>query len=296
MTKTQNYLSILICTFIFSCCINKKEDVPIKLSEREQLFINFFIDNNLDNSPENLLAIGRKALYMGYNIKGNIILKYALTKLDSITYEDYHSISVQNTKNGNYSIAKEMLDSALSLSSEIHGYYGWISLYYHRNYSKALYHLEEYDKLTPNFSDAPVGEDIHFLKGLCFMQLSEYGKAVEEFKLNIKEVEKSSGNDWINPYSYFYLGRCLHKMDKFEKAIGCYNNAIKLYESSSESYFYKALSYLELGEKEKAIINLEVAFALVSKGLKQSDPYVELFDEVYINQVKEELIKIKSDK
>jgi len=66
-------------------------------------------------------------------------------KVEEVSAEDYHSLSVQNTKNGNYSIAIAALEKAMELDpKEISPYYGWVLLYYYRDYEKSLKILEQY--------------------------------------------------------------------------------------------------------------------------------------------------------
>lgn len=117
-----------------------------------------------------IMGVGSMDIYYGNNERGNEIIKYAMTKADSLSDGDYHAISVQNTKNGNYDIAINALEKGMDINPrELGGYYGWILLYYYRDYERALKVLNEYDAFTPNFSDAPSGEDIHYLKGLAYM-------------------------------------------------------------------------------------------------------------------------------
>ena len=89
-------------------------------------------------------AIGAQDMYYGNNERGNEIISYAISKIDQPSAELYHSVSVQNTKNGNYSIAIDFLEKAMAINpQEVSRYYGWLLLYYYRDYEKALAVLEQ---------------------------------------------------------------------------------------------------------------------------------------------------------
>lgn len=235
---------------------------------------------NLDDSKV-IMDIGSNILYFGKNKIGNELMNYAIAKSDKVTGDDYHKLSVQNTKNGNFIQAIDALEKAIVLDPKINGYYGWVLLYYYHDYKRALECLEAYDLLTPGFSDAPVGEDIHTLKALAKMQLGNYEEAIEEFNINIAEVTAQNGEYWVPIYTYFYKGRCFQKLNKMNEAIFCYDQSIKMYEQNTEAYFYKGLTLIEMGRKKEGCENLQNAFSLINQGNKQSDVYVELFDEVY---------------
>jgi tetratricopeptide (TPR) repeat protein len=245
---------------------------------------------NLDD-PQMLLRIGSRNAYFGNNEQGNEIMRYAISKYPNVTGDDYHEWSVQNTKNGNYVTAIEALEKAVSLDPNVHGYYGWVLLYYYHDYTKALEHLELFDKLTPNFTDAPGGEDIHFQKGLCHMKLKNYAVAIREFDLNISEVSKKYGKKWTNPYCSLYKGRCLEQIQQLKKADKAYANAIVIDSNCTEAHYFKAINLINLQKINAARPLLKKALSLIEKGNKQTDVYVELFDEIYKEDIEEAIKK-----
>jgi tetratricopeptide (TPR) repeat protein len=245
---------------------------------------------NLDD-PQTLLRLGSRTAYFGNNERGNEIMRYAISKYPFAIGDDYHEWSVQNTKNGNYVTAIEALEKAVSLDPNAHGYYGWVLLYYYHDYTKALEHLEKFDKLTPNFTDAPGGEDIHFQKGLCQMKLKNYTAAIKEFDLNISEVSKKYGKKWTNPYCSLYKGRCLEQIHQLKKADKAYANAIAVDSNCTEAHYFKAMNLINMQKINAARPLLKKALTLIEKGNKQTDVYVELFDEIYKEDIEEAIKK-----
>jgi tetratricopeptide (TPR) repeat protein len=241
-------------------------------------------------TKEQTLEIGTYISYHGNDQCSNAMMKLCLAANDSISAENWHVYSVQNTKNGNYAESIPTLEKAILLDpKEMEGYYGWVLLYYYRDYERSLKHLEHYDLLDPGV-EAPVGENIHFLKGLCHYQMGHYQKAIEEFGLNEDFEVKRFGQKNCNGYIYFYMARCYDQSGNTKQAESYYKKAIKYTLFPTEAYYY--LGLLHKYKKENASMGmkcLKAAHELLLKGYKQQDVYVELFDEVYLSQLNEEL-------
>lgn len=231
--------------------------------------------------PRNLFHVGYVEVYSGNDEAGNELMRHALSLMDSVSGETYEELSVQNTKNGNHMEAVAALEKAVALDPRIYGYYGWVLLYYYHDYAKALECLEKYDALTPGFSDAPAGEDIHHLKGLCYMQLGDPEKAVGQFDVYIGETVRSYGEEWVDPYTFAYKGRCLQRLRRTEEALLCYDAAVRVYKYNTEAHYYKALALLDLGRRAEARVHLLRAAELAGQNYFYRDVYVEFFEAVY---------------
>jgi tetratricopeptide (TPR) repeat protein len=226
--------------------------------------------------------IGSQMQWYGYDIEGNEMIEKSIKKLNNFSALQYHSVSVQNTKNGNYNKAIEYLDKASELESkEVDGYYGWLLLYYYRDYEKALFHLNRYDLFTPDFDDYVGDDNILYAKALCYKELGQYSKALELFDKAIKSELKERDESWISHQVYFQKARTLHLLGQQKKAIEYYDKTIKLWDKSSESFYYKGLAQIEINDALVGRKNLNIALDLIKKGYKTSDSYVALFDEVY---------------
>lgn len=241
-------------------------------------------------SKEQILDMGSYLSYHGNDQCANTMMQRCLAKHDSVTAGNWHSYSVQNTKHGNYAEAIQALEKAIALdASDIGGYYGWVLLYYYRDYERALKHLEQFDRLSTGMK-APVGENIHFLKGLCHYQMKHYAKAIEEFLINEAFEVKQFGQKNCNGYIYFYIARCYDQSGNTKAAGTFYKKAIRHTPYPTEAYYYSGLLHkYKKGNAQTGIKYLKDAQELLLKGYKQQDIYVELFDEVYLSQVTKEL-------
>ncbi|MGB0887261.1 MAG: tetratricopeptide repeat protein [Vicingaceae bacterium] len=282
---------VLLASIIFllsSCSENKTQAQPVKEEYDIQPYLTKLDSAGYDITDDTLMfQVGYQIMYYGQFDKGNALIAYAMGKRDSVVAHDFQSWSVLNSKNGNYAIAIDKLEKAVAMDFEGEaGYYGWLLLYYYRDYEKALAILEKYDALTPNFSDAPMGEDIHYLKGLCQMQMNNHQIAVNEFDAYINNLATTHGEDFVDIYTFVQKGRCLTKLGKFEEAILSYKKAIKYYKNCSEAYYFMGLTQLEMNQKEDACVSLNTALNLIQKGFKSSDNYVEYFHEIYPQQIR----------
>lgn len=262
-------------------------------AQNPTVFYNYLINNKF--SSKEILNITSYTLYHGNETFGNALQNLCISKMDSISSDDYQSVSVQQTKNGNYHKAIEYLKKSISLDVKSNeSYFGWLLLYYYRDYKNSLKHLNHFDSLTPNFIDAPVGENIHFLKGLCYYQLNQYNEALQEFSKNERFEIDRFGKRHCNSYIYFYKARCYDKMNDFVSAEQQYNNAIKQSHFATEANYYLGLSLMSQNKNRVAKKHLSLALELINKGYKQQDIYVELFDEVYQSQIEGAIKTLKN--
>ncbi|WP_244901848.1 tetratricopeptide repeat protein [Croceivirga radicis] len=188
--------------------------------------------------------------------------------------------SVAFNKAGNFEKGFEYLNKAVELDPKLHlGYRGWIRLRKMRDFDKALEDFDRLDSLTPNFVDAPWGEDIDFLRGECFFGKKEYQKAIELFNRNIKNQKE----DWVDIHSFVYLGLCEYELGNYKKAISEFERALKQSEHIPESYFGMAKSYQKLGQIEKA--KEQILKAENNMHYKRDDVYNEFLNEIYISEI-----------
>ena len=136
MQKT--ILTSLILFLFFSCTSAQKQNESNAQSEKYDLTSYLHKLDSIDVDISNdttLFEIGYQNLYFGKNERGNALIEYALAKRNTVAAEEYRHWSVQNTKNGDYGKAIELLEKSLKLEPrEVSAYYGWVALYYYRDY------------------------------------------------------------------------------------------------------------------------------------------------------------------
>jgi tetratricopeptide (TPR) repeat protein len=289
----MNKLKIIVicCCFLNSIDCLSQEKTKIVLSQEEQNFVDSHKDSIPIENPYGLISIGYQDIYMGNNLRGNKIMALGLERIKKKDYELLHELSVQNTKNGNYSIAYDYLKEAASLNPDVYGYFGWVMLYYYRDYKRALNYLTIYDSLTPNFSDFPAGENLYMLKGLSYLMQKNYENAILEFSKYIKETSISIGEKWVDVSTFYYIGIAMLNSGNDKAAIKYFNLAIKYNPHFLEAFYERGKCFNRLGKKKKGIKNLQIAKQLFIQGYQKTDVYVEIFYPVYLQDIVKEIAK-----
>ena len=190
--------------------------------------------------------------------------------------------SVSFNKAGDFKQGFEYLNKAVELNPSLHlGYRGLIRLRKMRDYDKALVDFDRLDSLTPNFVDAPWGEDIDFLRGECYFGKKDYEKAIELFNLSIKNQKE----DWADIHSFVYLGLCEYELGNYEKSISEFERALKQSKYTTESFFGISKAYYKLGNIEKS---KEYIFEAENNiHYKRDDVYNEFLNEIYLSEILE---------
>lgn len=209
-------------------------------------------------------------------------LSQRIENFESQDSEEYAEYSSWINKSGDFERGFKFLNKAVELDPKLHlGYRGWIRLRKMRDFDKALDDFNRLDSLTPNFVDAPWGEDIDFLRGECFFGKKEYQKAIELFNRNIQNQKE----DWADIQSFVYLGLCEYELGNYEKAISEFQRALKQSEYTPESFFGMAKAYQKLGQIEKAKEN--ILKAENNMHYKRDDVYNEFLNEIYMSEIQE---------
>jgi tetratricopeptide (TPR) repeat protein len=237
-----------------------------------------------------IFQIGYQDIYRGNNDRGNRIMEFVFSHIEEPSSELLHSASVQNLKNGNYALANNYLSRAAQINNDEYGYFGWVMLYYYRDYERALVYLDKFDALTPNFSDAPVGENINYLKGLTYLQLDKIEDALENFDKYITETTNEVGEDWVEVSTFYYKGIAHYKLGEYNKAKEAFELAIKYNENYTEAYYYLYLTMKSLNESEDIYYPaIEKAKELADNDNFRRDTYVTYFFPVYVKMIDKEM-------
>lgn len=221
------------------------------------------------------------------HFKGKEMIKNAqahshkIENFESKNSDEYMEYSVLKfNKAGDFHKGFIYLNKAVELNPSSHlGYRGWIRLRKIRDYDKALADFDRLDSLTPNFVDAPWGENIDFLRGECHFGNKNYLKAIECFNRSIKNQKE----DWADIQTFVYLGICEYRIENFEKAVTEFNRALKQSENTCEAHFNLAKTYEKIGEIDKAKEHIIKAQENIS--YKRDDFYNEYLNEIYLSEI-----------
>ena len=140
------------------------------------------------------------------------------------------------------------------------------------------------------------GEICLLLKGQAQFQLKRYTEAIETLE-KLLELDKKRGFDPLDNFlAYFYIARSYTEINNLEKAIEYYENQLAVYDNFTEMHYQLGKIYLDKNNFENASFHLNKAKELIGKGTKMYEPYIERFDEVYVEEIDLELERLKQKK
>ncbi|HET6246052.1 MAG: hypothetical protein H0V01_10305 [Bacteroidetes bacterium] len=199
----------------------------------------------------------------------------------------YKEKSVWYFKTGQHLKGMELLNKAVELDSLELGYRGWLKLYWLRDFTGAIEDLTAYDNLTST-TDYPMGDNLYFTRGLAKKQLGDFENALNDFNKCI-EIDGARGENLINHYVFLYKGITLFQMNRTEEALFSFNKVLESYAKCPEALYYKGMVLEYLGQKLEARENFLESYKYGQSDYLQRDPYIELFDQLYLSDIEEKL-------
>jgi len=226
-------------------------------------------------------AAHRQGQFLSQKLFDILIFQYS-------NYSDaYFEKSIPFNKRGDYAEGFKSLNKAVNLNPKINlGYQGWLRLVKLKDYQGCINDLKRLDSLTPNFVDAPWGENIHFLLGLSYKGLGNNELALKEFD---KSINSEIDSSWVQPNLFLYKGIIYKDLEEYDNALDNFDACLKYNYNSPEPYFYKGLVYKESMKIDSAKFCLTKALELFNKGYKNKDVYNEIQDELYLSDILTEL-------
>lgn len=161
------------------------------------------------------------------------------------------------------------------------GWRGYLYLYFYRDYERAIHDFNTIDSLTPNFVDYPQSQSVHFMRGICYLQLGNYEKAIEYFDMHIAHETKEAGIDFIEAKAFLYKAIAHWKSGDMQKAKETLDLGVSVDDKNADLYFWLAKYHREMGEDAKAKGYIEQAKKQFLAGYYNHRPYVEEFYQTY---------------
>lgn len=210
-------------------------------------------------------------------------------KIDPTYEQGIYELSVAYLKRGMPNKWKPQYDKALKLDSVNRiPWRGYLYLWFYRDYKKAIADFDSSDILTPNFIDAPQGLSVDCWRGIAYLGLNDYKKAIFYFDKYIdKEIEDFSESS-VDVTAFLYKGIAYLELENYVEAQLCFDRVIKnSYGFSADAKYYKAFIFKKQGEIEKATKLLDAAIKDFNDGYYNQRPYVETLRQLYLGDYKE---------
>lgn len=211
---------------------------------------------------------------------------------DSGNAEAWMQQSIAHNKRGDYARGFALLNEAVALRPiEYLGYRGWVKLFMLRDYRGALSDFHRLDQMTPTLADAPWGEDIYYLMGLCHWQTEQLDSADFWFQYSIEQTTAGPGEEWIDDIVFWYAAQTAYRIGDHARAKDYLHTALRHSPRFAEAYYHQSLWEYEPGNKVLACSLLHQGRALFADGYQLRNPYFAFPDQLYLSDFDAQLLE-----
>ncbi|MDO6761851.1 tetratricopeptide repeat protein [Tamlana sp. 2_MG-2023] len=154
-------------------------------------------------------------------------------------------------KQGKYEIGMEYIDKAVQYDRQRwQDYRAFIKCIFAKTYREAIKDFEDYKKRYGYSYVMDHTYDFHI--ALSYLQLNEFKKAEQIFKIDYEKQLSEHGKDWLHPVDLFYYGISKYEQGKYQEAIELFDLALELYSQFSDVQYYKAICLSKIGKVDEA--------------------------------------------
>jgi tetratricopeptide (TPR) repeat protein len=161
------------------------------------------------------------------------------------------------------------------------GWRGYLYLYFYRDYERALHDFNVIDSLTPNFVDYPQSQSVHFMRGICYLQMGDYDQALAFFDRHIQHETQEVGLDYIDSRAFLFKAITQWKAGSPEQAAQTIRMALDIDERNADLWYWLARYEGEHGDATQVEPCLARARQHFDEGYYHHRPYVEEFYQTY---------------
>ncbi len=243
-------------------------------------------ETTLNSSEKRLLAKKRYKKAIQFR-QGSTPFQNGIAEAVNIdpTYEQaVYELSVAHLKRGMPHKWKPQYDKALKLDSVNRiPWRGYLYLWFYRDYKKAIADFDASDVLTPNFIDAPQGLSVDCWRGIAYLGLKDYKKAVFYFDKYIKKETKNFSETSVDVTAFLYQGIAYLELKDYSNAQTCFDLLLKnSYGFSADGKYYNALILSKQGNIKEAKKMIDAALKDFNDGYYNKRPYIEALRQLYL--------------
>ncbi|MEZ4934550.1 MAG: hypothetical protein R2788_20785 [Saprospiraceae bacterium] len=273
--KLSNYfLNILFLLFLlnfFSC------------QKIEPLYKKEWTEQEKKELPKKLVN-GISNYYQGTPAQ-QFLLQEALF-FDSTYADIYREIGVPYLKRGIAAEFSNYYGKAADLNPlDWLAWRGYLYLFFYRDYDRALNDFLKADDLTPGIVDHPQSMNIDFLKGVCYLKLGQYQKAIDYFDTQIKYETETVGLEYMESITFLFKGIAFWEMSQFKKAYETFTIGLSIDAKNSDLLFWTAKYWQQMGNNSKAKEFNTMAKEQFLNGYFNKRNYVEEFFQTYLSDI-----------
>ena len=161
-------------------------------------------------------------------------------------------------KQGKYELGMSYIDKAVKYDRQRwQDYRAFIKCIFAKTYKAAIKDFEDCKKRFGYGYVMDHTYDFHI--ALSYLQLNEFKKAEEIFKIDYEKQLIEHGEDWLHPVDLFYYGISKYEQGKYLEAIDIFDLALKIHTQFSDVQYYKAICLGKIGKTNEAQELMETA-------------------------------------
>jgi tetratricopeptide (TPR) repeat protein len=228
--------------FLTNC---KKEVNEIKITESDLKIVN----QRQDSIIVKYLTNGAKK-YSYYSKEYEAEIDKGLAQ-DSTIAILWQKKAMPLFKQGKYEIGMDYIDKAVKYDRQRwQDYRAFIKCIFAKTYREAIIDFEDCKK---RFGDSYVMDHTYdFHIALSYLQLNEFKKAEEIFKIDYEKQLSEHGEDWLHPVDLFYYGISKYEQGKYLEAIELFDLALGIHTQFSDVQYYKAICLFKIEKVDEA--------------------------------------------
>ncbi|NQZ75261.1 MAG: tetratricopeptide repeat protein [Ekhidna sp.] len=270
MEKSQIYFLSLFLLCVGSSC-----------SETQWYKKEFSEEVKKQYSPQ--LRAGRGYYYQG-SVPEQFQNKEAM-KMDSTDADLWREFGTARVKRAILDEMYYYYDGAVTRKPEKWaGFRGYLYLYFYRDYYRAIADFNLGDEANGQV-DFSQGQSHDYMRGICYYGLEDYQATIDAMDKYIDKVVEEEGESWVDVYAFLYKGLALLNQEKLDDAMVEFDKVLKYYPNLSDCFYHKARIYIARGQFDLALIALETAEEKFKQGYYHQRPYVEVLDQIYLQDI-----------
>ena len=164
------------------------------------------------------------------------------------------------------------------------GFRGYLYLYFYRDFQRAIDGFNLGDEVVGEV-DYSQGQNHEYMRGICYYGLEDYDQAISSFSSYISSTTASDGAEWVDVYAHLYNGLAYIQKGEFEQALLEFDKAEKIYPKLSDLFYHRARIALNQGRIADAERLLQTAREYFQEGYYHQRPYVEVLEQIYIQDI-----------
>jgi len=241
------------------------------------------LSNEVMKEYSPLLRAGRGFFYQG-TVPEQFQNKEAML-LDSTDADLWREFGTARVKRGILDEMDYYYGIAVDLKPEVWaGFRGYLYLYFYRDFQRAIDDFNLGDKVVGEV-DYSQGQSHEYMRGICYYGLKDYDQAISVLTSYIASTTASNGAEWVDVYAHLYKGLSLMQIDRYNEALTEFDKAERIYPKLSDLYFHRARIALSQKRLDDAKLLVRTARQYFEEGYYHQRPYVEVLEQIYIQDI-----------